>query len=178
MALVAIRIGDDAAGRGPYAVTAFRIYSFVFARRRPKLMAVAARDAGTADTGYEPNVVKGELDSCGFMLGRTRSDGILRQRRGQREPVLPLSSPRSFAASGGSAGAVHESRPETLDYFLTERYCLYTTTRGGALGRREIRYQPWPLADAQIAVGTIGRPRPALCCQQPLRFCLSPRGST
>ena len=62
-----------------------------------------------------------------------------------------------FAASYGPIGPATESRPGTLEYFLTERYCLYTTTRAGQPRRLEIHHRPWPLqpADAQIAVNTM-----------------------
>jgi uncharacterized protein YqjF (DUF2071 family) len=47
--------------------------------------------------------------------------------------------------------------PGTLEHFLTERYCLYTTTRSGAPRRLDIHHKPWPLqiADAQITVNTM-----------------------
>lgn len=62
-----------------------------------------------------------------------------------------------FAASYGPAGPVAEPQPGTLEYFLAERYCLYTTTRGGEPRRLEIHHCRWPLqpADAQIAVNTM-----------------------
>jgi hypothetical protein len=61
-----------------------------------------------------------------------------------------------FAASYGPVGPVAESRPGTLEYFLTERYCLYTAAKG-RVRRLEIHHRPWPLqpADAQIAVNTM-----------------------
>jgi uncharacterized protein YqjF (DUF2071 family) len=62
-----------------------------------------------------------------------------------------------FAATYEPAGAVAPAPPGTLEYFLTERYCLYTTTRRGEPRRVEIHHKPWPLqpADAQIAVNTM-----------------------
>jgi uncharacterized protein YqjF (DUF2071 family) len=61
-----------------------------------------------------------------------------------------------FAAKYGPAGPAAASRPGTLEYFLTERYCLYTAD-GGQVRRLEIHHRPWPLqpADAQIAVNTM-----------------------
>ena len=58
-----------------------------------------------------------------------------------------------FAASYGPIGPATESGPGTLEYFLTERYCLYTSR----IRRLEIHHRPWPLqpADAQIAVNTM-----------------------
>ena len=46
---------------------------------------------------------------------------------------------------------------ESLERFLAERYCLYTTDEAGALHRAEIHHPPWPLqeATAEIGVNTI-----------------------
>jgi uncharacterized protein YqjF (DUF2071 family) len=43
--------------------------------------------------------------------------------------------------------------PGTLEYFLTERYCLYASDARGRLYRSEIHHQPWALqiAEAQFA---------------------------
>jgi hypothetical protein len=48
------------------------------------------------------------------------------------------------------------SAPGTLDYFLTERYCLYTVVRG-RLRRLEIDHPPWQLrrAVAEIRTNTL-----------------------
>jgi hypothetical protein len=36
----------------------------------------------------------------------------------------------------------------TLEHWLSERYCLYTTF-GGSIYRAEIHHQPWPLQTAE-----------------------------
>jgi uncharacterized protein YqjF (DUF2071 family) len=45
----------------------------------------------------------------------------------------------------------------TLEHFLTERYCLYTTNASGRLIRGEIHHTPWPLqlAEAEFAENTM-----------------------
>jgi uncharacterized protein len=45
----------------------------------------------------------------------------------------------------------------TLEYFLTERYCLYTEDSAGRTFRLEIHHPPWPLqaADAAFEVNTM-----------------------
>jgi uncharacterized protein YqjF (DUF2071 family) len=60
-------------------------------------------------------------------------------------------------ASYRPTGPVFEARPGTLEYFLTERYCLYTVDEDFKAYRLEINHRPWPLqpADAQIAVNTM-----------------------
>ena len=53
--------------------------------------------------------------------------------------------------------AVFEALPGTLEYFLTERYCLYTTDDEFKAYRLEINHAPWPLqtAEAEIAANTM-----------------------
>lgn len=57
-------------------------------------------------------------------------------------------------------GPVTPAPPGTLEYFLTERYCLYTSGRQGRLIRAEIHHPPWPLqrAEAEIAHNTMTEP--------------------
>ena len=40
--------------------------------------------------------------------------------------------------------------PGTLDHFLTERYCLFTTDRRGRPLIGRIRHEPWSLRDAEL----------------------------
>lgn len=51
-------------------------------------------------------------------------------------------------------------KPETLEYFLTARYCLYTADKSGGVYRGEIDHEPWPLqvAEAQVEVNTMTEP--------------------
>jgi uncharacterized protein len=79
------------------------------------------------------------------------------RRVSYRSVRTSASPPAEFAASYGPTGSATQSQPGTLEYFLTERYCLYTTTRAGAPRRLDIHHVPWPLqpADAQIAVNTM-----------------------
>jgi len=46
---------------------------------------------------------------------------------------------------------VQLSSPGTIDYFLTERYCLYTTHHARAL-RADIHHLPWPLQQARAEI--------------------------
>jgi uncharacterized protein YqjF (DUF2071 family) len=52
-------------------------------------------------------------------------------------------------ASYRPTGLIYPSTPGSLDAFLTERYCLYTTDRRGGLLRGEIHHQQWPLQPAE-----------------------------
>ena len=62
-----------------------------------------------------------------------------------------------FAASYRPVGAVQTAKPGSLDYFLTERYCLYVVDDSGRAKRLEIHHWPWQLQDgeARIAVNTM-----------------------
>ena len=54
-------------------------------------------------------------------------------------------------------GPVSEAVPGTLDYFLSERYCLYTLDSSFHLQRLEIHHPPWQLqpAEADIQANTM-----------------------
>lgn len=61
-----------------------------------------------------------------------------------------------FVAKYWPTSSRFNAEPGTLDYFLTERYCLYTT-RGGRIVTVDIHHRPWPLqrAEAEISVNTM-----------------------
>jgi uncharacterized protein YqjF (DUF2071 family) len=65
--------------------------------------------------------------------------------------------PAEFVARYEPAGAVFPASPGTLEYFLTERYCLYTTDAQGRVRIAEIHHPPWPLqmADAEFQINTM-----------------------
>lgn len=46
------------------------------------------------------------------------------------------------------AGEHFEAKPGSLDYWLTERYCLYTLAEGGTVQRAGIHHRPWQLQPA------------------------------
>jgi uncharacterized protein len=58
-----------------------------------------------------------------------------------------------FVARYRPCGNVYQAQPGTLDYFLTERYCLYVVSKGRIL-RGEIHHQPWLLQAAEGSVRT------------------------
>jgi uncharacterized protein YqjF (DUF2071 family) len=57
--------------------------------------------------------------------------------------------PADFAATYGPTGPSYHARPGTLEHWLTERYCLYTTGRRGRLARCEIHHPQWTLQPAE-----------------------------
>jgi uncharacterized protein YqjF (DUF2071 family) len=63
---------------------------------------------------------------------------------------------RVFSGSYRPNGAVARAEPGTLEWFLAERYCLYTE-HGGALYRADIHHELWDLqpAEAQVELASI-----------------------
>jgi uncharacterized protein YqjF (DUF2071 family) len=62
--------------------------------------------------------------------------------------------PADFVAAYAPTGPTYHAPPGTLDYFLTERYCLFSQDRKGELGFLDVHHLPWPL---QPATGRIAR---------------------
>ena len=61
--------------------------------------------------------------------------------------------PAEFSARYGAAGPAAAPVPGTLEYFLTERYCLFTVKRSGAVLRVDIHHPPWTLQPAGAEFG-------------------------
>jgi len=64
----------------------------------------------------------------------------------------------TFAANYRPVGAVYRSAVDSLEWWLTERYCLYSADSAGCVYRGEIDHEPWPLqhAAAEVQVNTLG----------------------
>jgi uncharacterized protein YqjF (DUF2071 family) len=62
-----------------------------------------------------------------------------------------------FTAKYSPTGALFEATPGTIEYFLTERYCLYTQDSAANAYRVEVHHAPWQLqnAEAEISVNTM-----------------------
>jgi uncharacterized protein len=60
--------------------------------------------------------------------------------------------PANCVASYAPTGAVYYASPGTLDYFLVERYCLFTVSRSGQLGYLDVHHYPWPLQPAEATI--------------------------
>ena len=59
----------------------------------------------------------------------------------------------SFTARYHVDGPASEPAPGTLEYFLTERYCLFTNKRSGQVLRVDIHHPPWTLQPAAAEFG-------------------------
>jgi len=78
----------------------------------------------------------------------------------------------AFAGGYRPTGPIYRTAPGSIDYWLTERYCLYAANRRGRVWRGEIHHAPWPLqpAEAEIARNSMAdqlrlilpKPRPLL----------------
>ena len=64
---------------------------------------------------------------------------------------------RVFSGRYRAAGPASASQLGSLEWFLTERYCLYTEDSRGALYRADIHHPPWQLhpAEAEIDLTSI-----------------------
>jgi uncharacterized protein YqjF (DUF2071 family) len=85
-------------------------------------------------------------------MAHDRADGwadVECKRLGERGKV--------FSGRYRAAGETFQAEAGSLEWFLTERYCLYTTDASGALHRAEIHHEPWPLqpAEAEIELTSI-----------------------
>ena len=67
------------------------------------------------------------------------------------------SPPASLTAAYRPSGDQRPAPPGSLDYFLTERYCLYNEDRSHRPYRLDIHHPPWSLeaADAEFAENTM-----------------------
>ncbi len=63
--------------------------------------------------------------------------------------------PAEFAARYRPAGDPFDSRPGSLENFLTERYCLYAADKRGNVRRGDIHHVMWPLQLAEVEVETL-----------------------
>lgn len=101
-----------------------------------------------------------------FLLPYFRAE-MACERRGEAvayrsKRVHPGAPGARFEGRYAPAGEVFQAEPGSLEHFLTERYCLYTSgasvgRASGELYRGEIHHGPWPLqpAEATLAVNTL-----------------------
>ncbi|HUX43569.1 MAG TPA: DUF2071 domain-containing protein [Terracidiphilus sp.] len=70
------------------------------------------------------------------------------RRRFAGQPVIFNARYRGL----GPTRRLAESRVGSLEYFLTERYCLFARNPKGQLIRANIHHVPWPLEDAEAEI--------------------------
>jgi len=99
--------------------------------------------------GYEVN----------YYCHRTDVDSARPEFHGNASPDADMIREEGvFRARYWPTSQPSRSLPGTLEYFLTERYCLYSVVRGRVY-RADIHHLPWPLqrADAIIDTNTMAR---------------------
>ncbi len=110
-------------------------------------------DAGSALAVHTARTLLNLPYYSASMAVTPRADGISYESR--RDST---SRPAEFLARYAPDGDVFSAAPESLEYFLTERYCLYHLTRRGRPYRLDIHHPPWRLqpARAELMRNTMG----------------------
>jgi uncharacterized protein len=108
------------------------------------LAVIAARRAYRLPYFHAQMTIRRHADAISYRSERTSSDG----------------DPAAFDARYGPTGGVFEAEAGSLEYFVAERYCLYTINERGQPLRAEIQHPPWPLqpAEASITANPMTRP--------------------
>jgi uncharacterized protein YqjF (DUF2071 family) len=87
------------------------------------------------------------------------TDGVAYEslRRAHGPALSSSNGPAVFRAEYGPTGPAFTPSKGSLEYFLTERYCLYHQSRRGVPYRLEIHHPPWSvqIARAEITVNTM-----------------------
>ena len=78
-----------------------------------------------------------------------RTDGAIRYRSERTHRGAPEAG---FAATYRAIDTSPPPSPGTLEYFLTERYCLYAADPHGGLHRSEVHHRPWPLSTGEAEI--------------------------
>jgi uncharacterized protein YqjF (DUF2071 family) len=78
--------------------------------------------------------------------------------------------PAAFHGSYSPNGPTFEAVTGSLEYFLTERYCLYTLDERQRVLRADIHHPPWPLQDAaaELRHNSMGAPLGIALDEEPL----------
>ncbi|MBM2811552.1 MAG: hypothetical protein HW416_2311 [Chloroflexi bacterium] len=95
-------------------------------------------------------------------------DGSVTYSSDRRPPVR---EPVVFEARYWPTGPVFNAEPGSLEFGLTERYCLYSVDRAGRVYRARIDHDPWPLQVAAARFGSNSMAQPTgvkLPNQEPL----------
>src|SRR5437868_10882333 len=103
--------------------------------------------SSTPAIGPTPEPMAGVLDPAiayEYASHRAHSGAASAALRARYRPVGPIFLPR----------------PDTVEHFLTERYCLYALDGSGRLICGEIHHPPWPLqrAEAEFERNTMTEP--------------------
>lgn len=86
-----------------------------------------------------------------------KSDGWYTYSSVRQEPGAP---PAQFKAKYRPQGEATRAGRGTMEEWLVERYCLFTTLPASGLCRVDVHHKPWALqpAEAEIEINTMGEP--------------------
>ncbi len=82
---------------------------------------------------------------------RQRTEREFEYRSRRRFTGAPVEFRARYRGLGPTRKLV-ESRPGSLEYFLTERYCLFARDHDGHPMRANIHHVPWPLEEAEAEI--------------------------
>ena len=156
-------------GVTPFEVTGVRLIATPPLPRLSTFLELNVRTYVTA--GGKPGILFFSLDAASALavqaarryyrlpyfrarMSVSRRDGRISYRSERTSPDGP---PAEFAGEYGPTGAVFHADPGSLEWFLAERYCLYTLDDEGRVNRADIHHPPWPLqpADGLFPVNTM-----------------------
>lgn len=69
------------------------------------------------------------------------------------ERTHPGAPAARFDARVAASGDVRAAQAGTLEHWLAERYCFFTTDPRGRTRRGDVLHEPWPLRDASVCIG-------------------------
>jgi uncharacterized protein YqjF (DUF2071 family) len=144
---------DDTAWLGitPFRITGFRLRGMLPVPVISSFPEINVRTYSTIDgkpgiwffSLDTPNQLAVEAAKRFYRLPYHRSRASM-SRRGDSIDYRNSRTGATFDGTYGPEGSVSPPQPGTLEYFLTERYCLYTVHEG-AVHWAEIQHPPWPL---------------------------------
>lgn len=118
---------------------------------------MTARDFNQAildETAHRPWLLLNLPYYPAAMRAESSDDAVFYESRRRADDGEPR-----FVATYRPTAPPREAAPGSLEYFLTERYCLYHVFRRGSAYRLDIHHPPWPLqpADAEFRANTMAR---------------------
>jgi hypothetical protein len=154
IAVVPFRM-SNAAARGVPAlpmVSAFpelNVRTYVIVDDKPGVYFFSLDAASTLAVAAARALLNLPYYRASMSIDRRGSDVAYESRRRGGDAELAV----RYAADGDP----FEAQPGSLEYFLTERYCLYNRSRRGAAYRLDIHHPPWTLrpARAQLVRNTM-----------------------
>jgi uncharacterized protein len=159
--------GDAYLGVTPFRVTNLRLRGLPPVPLLSSFLELNCRTYVRHD-GEKPGIWFFSLDaSSRFAVEAARRLYRLPYFRAEMSGPPRFSSRRLYAerehvweSSYRPTGSPSPAEEGTLEHFLTERYCLYTTDEAGVLHSADIHHPPWPLqpARAELAENTMTAP--------------------